>query len=250
MRRGPRSGPIRPKVLRVAIPIAETGFDPQAAQDLYSATIMSVIFDPLYEYGLPCAPESDRSADGRSAARDIGGWPDVEDQDSQRHLLRRRSGVQGRQARAHRPRLRVFAEASRGPEDALAQRLHSARQARGPFRGGGESRRQARLQRRDRRAARARPLHAAAYICRYRLYVPASVDGDADGRRRPRSHRRVRRREWLGHGQPGGDRRIPVERVAPWSEDRARREPETIARNSFPGCRQRPTPTRARHSPR
>ena len=38
------------KVLRVAIPIAETGFDPQASQDLYSNTINSAIFEPLYEY--------------------------------------------------------------------------------------------------------------------------------------------------------------------------------------------------------
>jgi len=44
------------KVLRVAIPIAETGFDPQAAQDLYSATIMSAIFDPLYEYDYLARP--------------------------------------------------------------------------------------------------------------------------------------------------------------------------------------------------
>ena len=38
------------KVLRTAIIIAETGFDPQAAQDLYSNTINSSIFDPPYEY--------------------------------------------------------------------------------------------------------------------------------------------------------------------------------------------------------
>src|SRR4029453_19289584 len=38
------------------IPIRETGFDPQAAQDLYPATIMSVIFDPLYEYDYLARP--------------------------------------------------------------------------------------------------------------------------------------------------------------------------------------------------
>ncbi|MCC6195152.1 MAG: hypothetical protein IT518_11840 [Burkholderiales bacterium] len=38
------------KVLRTAIAVAETGFDPQAAQDFYSNTINSAIFDPLYEY--------------------------------------------------------------------------------------------------------------------------------------------------------------------------------------------------------
>jgi ABC-type transport system substrate-binding protein len=44
------------KVLRTAIPIAETGFDPQAAQDLYSNTINSVIFDALYEYDYLARP--------------------------------------------------------------------------------------------------------------------------------------------------------------------------------------------------
>ena len=44
------------KVLRVAISIAETGFDPQAAQDLYSNTINSAIFDPLYEYDYLARP--------------------------------------------------------------------------------------------------------------------------------------------------------------------------------------------------
>ena len=38
------------KVLRTAIVIAETGFDPQAAQDLYSNTINSAMFDAPYEY--------------------------------------------------------------------------------------------------------------------------------------------------------------------------------------------------------
>ncbi|MBK9117073.1 MAG: hypothetical protein IPM22_15980 [Betaproteobacteria bacterium] len=44
------------KVLRVAIPIAETGFDPQASQDFYSNTINSAIFEPLYEYDYLARP--------------------------------------------------------------------------------------------------------------------------------------------------------------------------------------------------
>ncbi len=44
------------KVLRVALMIAETGFDPQAAQDLYSNTINAAIFDPLYEYDYLARP--------------------------------------------------------------------------------------------------------------------------------------------------------------------------------------------------
>ncbi len=44
------------KVLRTVIIITETGFDPQAAQDLYSNTISSAIFDPLYEYDYLARP--------------------------------------------------------------------------------------------------------------------------------------------------------------------------------------------------
>ncbi len=38
------------KTLRVAFPIAETGFDPQAAGDAYSNYVNRAIFDPLYTY--------------------------------------------------------------------------------------------------------------------------------------------------------------------------------------------------------
>jgi ABC-type transport system substrate-binding protein len=38
------------KVLRAVFPVAETGFDPQAAGDTYSNSVNRVIFDPLYRY--------------------------------------------------------------------------------------------------------------------------------------------------------------------------------------------------------
>ena len=38
------------KTLRVAFPIAENGFDPQAAYDSYSFYVIGGIFDPLYVY--------------------------------------------------------------------------------------------------------------------------------------------------------------------------------------------------------
>jgi ABC-type transport system substrate-binding protein len=44
------------KVLRTAIILAETGFDPQASQDLYSNAINSVVFDALYEYDYLARP--------------------------------------------------------------------------------------------------------------------------------------------------------------------------------------------------
>ena len=44
------------KVLRTAIIIAETGFDPQASQDLYSNTINSAMFEAPYEYDYLARP--------------------------------------------------------------------------------------------------------------------------------------------------------------------------------------------------
>jgi oligopeptide transport system substrate-binding protein len=44
------------KVLRVMIPVAETGFDPQASSDYYSNTVISAIFDTLYEWDYLARP--------------------------------------------------------------------------------------------------------------------------------------------------------------------------------------------------
>ena len=44
------------KVLRAVFPVAETGFDPQAAGDIYSNSINRVIFDTLYKYDYLARP--------------------------------------------------------------------------------------------------------------------------------------------------------------------------------------------------
>ncbi|MDQ6618949.1 MAG: ABC transporter substrate-binding protein [Pseudomonadota bacterium] len=44
------------KVIRVAFPVAETGFDPQAAGDLYSNYVVRAIFDTLYRYDYLARP--------------------------------------------------------------------------------------------------------------------------------------------------------------------------------------------------
>jgi hypothetical protein len=46
------------KVLRVAFPVAETGFDPQAANDLYSNHVNRAIFDTPYTYDYLARPYS------------------------------------------------------------------------------------------------------------------------------------------------------------------------------------------------
>jgi ABC-type oligopeptide transport system substrate-binding subunit len=56
--RGRRRAVLRPvvaaaqaqKTIRVAFPVAESGFDPQAIADNYSAMIAQAIFEPLYTY--------------------------------------------------------------------------------------------------------------------------------------------------------------------------------------------------------
>ena len=40
----------RDGVIRTAFPVAESGFDPQAVSDTYSADLCNVIFEPLYGY--------------------------------------------------------------------------------------------------------------------------------------------------------------------------------------------------------
>ncbi|MDQ2916855.1 MAG: heme-binding protein, partial [Pseudomonadota bacterium] len=44
------------KTLRVAFPVAETGFDPQAAGDIYSNYVNRAISDPLYRYDYLARP--------------------------------------------------------------------------------------------------------------------------------------------------------------------------------------------------
>src|SRR5688572_13594203 len=45
-----RAQPDMSKVLRVSFPVAETGFDPQAAGDVYSNSVNRAIFDCLFKY--------------------------------------------------------------------------------------------------------------------------------------------------------------------------------------------------------
>ena len=104
------------------VPVAETGFDPQAAsrsvleprqpRDLrYRCTRYDYLARP---YKL--VPNTAVALPEISAGR-----PHVDDQDQAGHLLQRRPGVQGREARADRRRLHLLVEARARPEGALAQ---------------------------------------------------------------------------------------------------------------------------------
>ena len=62
------------KTLRVAFPVAETGFDPQAIGDAYSDAVCLAIFDPLYRYDYFARPVvlEPNTADGLPAITDDG----------------------------------------------------------------------------------------------------------------------------------------------------------------------------------
>lgn len=60
---------VPPKVLRVALPVAETGFDPARVSDIYSASINAHIFESLYEFDHLARP-------AKIKPRLADGWPE------------------------------------------------------------------------------------------------------------------------------------------------------------------------------
>ena len=86
------------KVLRIAFPTAETGFDPVRVSDLYSNTINEAIFERLLTYDYLARP-------AKLVPMVAEAMPEVTDngrvyvfQHPQGHLLHARSGVQGRRS--------------------------------------------------------------------------------------------------------------------------------------------------------
>jgi ABC-type transport system substrate-binding protein len=73
------------KSLRVAFPVAETGFDPQAAGDAYSNYVNRAIFDPLYRYDYLARPF-------RIVPNTAAGMPEVTD-DGKTWTIRVRRGI-------------------------------------------------------------------------------------------------------------------------------------------------------------
>jgi ABC-type transport system substrate-binding protein len=60
------------KVLRIAFPVAETGFDPQASSDLYSDSVQRAIFEPPYGFDYLARPY-------RRIPRTAAGLPEIGD---------------------------------------------------------------------------------------------------------------------------------------------------------------------------
>ncbi len=74
-----------PKVLRYAMRIAETGFDPAQISDLYSNTLAAHMFDALYEYEFLARPV-------RIRPRTAAGMPEASD-DFKTFVVRVRPGI-------------------------------------------------------------------------------------------------------------------------------------------------------------
>ena len=68
------AAPDMTKVIREVFPVAETGFDPAAVHDLYSATVIQAIFETLYTYDYLARPAKvvPRAADGMPQVTDGG----------------------------------------------------------------------------------------------------------------------------------------------------------------------------------
>jgi len=201
-------------------------FEPRRARDLRSALRVR----------LPRAAVQDHSQHGCCNARHLGRRPGVEDPRAARHLLQRRSGVQGQEARARRRGLRLLDEAAARPEspgaDAVVHRRQDRRQRRRDRQGEGD--RSARLRRCDLGPEGARPVHAADHAEGARLHPPGVPHSNADGRRCARSHRNVRRCVGMGDGESGRHWRLPPPGVATRTEDRPRSE-SPLSRGVLPG---------------
>ena len=143
--------------------------------------------------GLPRLAAEALSDDRHGAARDQRRRQDVDHPRPARHLLHRRSRVQGQAARARRRRLRLFAQA-RGSIP-ISRRGGYAGHHRHPRRRARRGRRrepagrEVRLRPADRGPARARPLHAAAEAHRAELSA-GRRPGSRSARSRAKSSRR------------------------------------------------------------
>jgi len=113
------------KVIRHVFPVAETGFDPQAINDLYSGTVVQVIFETLLTYDYLARPVEARPEGRRGAAADHRRRQDLHVPDPEGRLLHPGPRVQGREAGAGGERFRVLAEAPGRPRSVRPTRSWS-----------------------------------------------------------------------------------------------------------------------------
>ena len=229
------------------VPDRETGFDPQATSDLYSDHVQRAIFEPLYGFDYLARPYKRvpkiATAHCRRSPTADAMWTI---QRPARHLLRRRSGVQGQAARADRRRLRLLVEAAARPAHALAVRVVPRRaRSSAPTPSSPPRSRSGKF---DYDA----PIEGLRAIDRYtirmraegaRLHPVRLPELEPDGRGRARGGRGLRRRNGWAMDHPVGTGPYHAEVVAARPADRARKRIPVIATSAFP---KRPTPPIAR----
>ena len=212
------------KVLHVSFPIAETGFDPQAINDLYSNYVNRAIFEALYRYDHFARPYKvvpntaaalpEASADGKTWT--IRVKPGIYFTDDPAFKGKKRELVAADYVYSWK---RILDPKMRSPhlDDFDGKFVGDGRAGRE-----GQGDRQVRLRRAARRPAGRRQVHAAHQAQLSVVRHPAEPDDDGVLRGRPRSDRGVRRRQRLGDGESGRHRPVPAEGLAARPEDRAR----------------------------
>ena len=227
------------KTLRVAFPSAETGFDPQAMSDLYSATVARVIFDPLYRYDYLARPFKiipntavalpDISADGTTWTIKVK--PGIYFSDDPAFKGKKReltaadyvySWKRLADPKVRAPNIEFVHDRFVGEAEFTKAIASGANLYDVEFQG---------IRAIDR------------YTLQLKLKAPDydlldDLTSVHDGGGRARSRRKIRRRRSSGHGQPGRHRPVRAQGLAPRAENHARGEPE-LSRNVFSG-KQRP----------
>ena len=229
------AGAEAPKVLRYAMRVAETGFDPAQISDLYSSTLAANMFDALLRIRIPrpAGAPAGRTRRPRCRKRRPTSRPS-----------RSASGPASTSATTRRSRAcgaswsptdyvysikRHFDPQLQEPDLHHPQQQPHPRPRRGAP--GRAARQEAvRLRRAGRRPARARPLHAPVQARRAEpaLHRPAERPG-AHRRGRARGGRVLRRQD---HGAPGRHRAVPAGRMAAQLADRASRRTRPTATSS------------------
>ena len=151
------------KVIRDVFPVAETGFDPPAMHDLYSAAIVQAIFERLYTYDYLARPAKlvPQLADGMPQITDDGKTYTVKLKRGIYFVARPR--VRRQEARAHRRGHRLHVQADRRSQAALAVDVPARGQVRRARRGNrrGEEIGQVRLRQEDSGNGSGGPVHRA-----------------------------------------------------------------------------------------
>jgi len=164
-----------------------------------------------------------RAADRGGDARGLRWRPHVPAALEARHLFRARSGIQGKETRARRRRLRLLVQALRRSGEPRTLRVHDPGADRGTGRRdrAGEEEREVRLRRDDSRHGRARQVHDPLQAHEGRLPLSLHARARAVRRRRARGRRGLWQRR---AGASGGYRAVHAAGVAARRAHRAGRE--------------------------